>query len=167
MLAGKSLPPAPADVRISVHHPGCFFVPCQICGDSPAPRHDRRHIRLDTRLQSGWQGGNERPRFPLTPRLSHPVPALRWIAEWLTVIIWPCLLGRLSLWSGITMRTWLSRWSQVISSNCRLICQKVVYTTVFNLLVYRNFLEDSVSLRWDCQILLKVNLTAYYALPFW
>lgn len=91
MLAGKSLPLAPSDTGISVHNPRCLC-PVADLQWQRLPRHDRQHIRLDMRLQSRWQEGNE-SHVSLTPRLSHSVPALKWIAVWLTVIIWPVSQG--------------------------------------------------------------------------
>lgn len=91
MLAGKSLPLAPGDTGISVHNPRCLC-PVADLQWQRLPRHDRRHIRLDMRLQSRWQEGNE-SHVSLTPPLSHSVPGLKWIAVWLTVIIWPVCQG--------------------------------------------------------------------------
>lgn len=75
----------------------------------------------------------------LTPRLSHSVQVLKWIAEWLTVIIWPCLSGRVSLWGGTAT-------GYLLKLYMCLICQMVFVLDS----VFRGFsFQDSEALRRD------------------
>lgn len=65
MLAGKSLPQARLTQGFRRITPGVCVL-WQICSDSPLLGHDRQHIRLDMRLESRRQEGNERPCLPGT-----------------------------------------------------------------------------------------------------
>lgn len=108
MLAGKSPPFNRDDTAVFRCITSGVGVTWQICGDRPESRHDRWHIRLDVRLQSRWQRGNERASSPW--HLGCPTRRQCWsgLWEWLTVIIWPCQSGCFFLWGGTAMGSWLA-----------------------------------------------------------